>query len=389
MSKKILFWTSSYRPVMGGLQVAVSEIAKHVSSKGYEARILANKYPKFLKSTEKIDNIQVDRFLFISSLNAIIKNRRIDLIIAYIFYKPFTLLKLIAYFFKHKPHIVNLHFPDIQLFECLVLKYIFNFKLIVSLHGDEVTRMNTMKRTSIKRALYQALFNNSEYITTCSESLLSEFLSIFHGIKRKKCIVVHNGVSDIFLNNKVEEKKSGVVFSAARFVHKKGIDLLLDAFYNVDNYKLIVAGGYSQDLDKATLLKLGENTELIGKVTSEKIVEYLTSSMVTVIPSRAEPYGIFVAEALCSGSPVVTTNVGGIPEVISRAIKGLSAEQIEIFYEWVKVVEPNTGCMKDGFDAIISNRQDICDYLSIIEIIREGFSWDESLVKYDKIINSL
>ena len=52
--------------------------------------------------------------------------------------------------------------------------------------------------------------------------------------------------------------------------------------------------------------------------------------LITIIPSLIEPYGIFVAEALCSGSPIVATNVGGIPEVVNIAKNKLRTKKIEI-----------------------------------------------------------
>ena len=57
------------------------------------------------------------------------------------------------------PDVVNLHFPDHQLFECYLLKHLFRFKLVISLHGKEVERMVSLENRSLKRFFYKKLFN--------------------------------------------------------------------------------------------------------------------------------------------------------------------------------------------------------------------------------------
>ncbi|MFL3015358.1 MAG: glycosyltransferase [Candidatus Neomarinimicrobiota bacterium] len=47
-----------------------------------------------------------------------------------------------------------------------------------------------------------------------------------------------------------------------------------------------------------------------------KISSYFSRTSVTVISSRYEAYGIVIVEAICCGSPIVATKVGGIPEII-------------------------------------------------------------------------
>ena len=57
-------------------------------------------------------------------------------------------------------------------------------------------------------------------------------------------------------------------------------------------------------------------SDYIGEISSNEIASYFSRTSLTVIPSRFESYGIVVVEAICSGSPVVATEVGGIPEIV-------------------------------------------------------------------------
>ena len=386
MEKQFLLWTSSYHPRIGGLENASKEYAFYMKEKGWNVHVITNRYPRHLSEQDYLDGIEIVRFSFFHSPFNYIRNLRLDLFFAWLFYKPLTLFKLIVHFFRTRPDVVNLHFPDQQLFECYLLKLMFRFKLIISLHGNEVERMDDLNKKSIRCYFYNKLFYSAEFITGCSQYLLKEFQEIFPQKDSGKCFTVHNGVGELYLTHNVTENKINHIFTAARFVPKKGFELLIEAFQKKTDNALLIAGGNKKELDELGF-EIKNGISLLGKLSPAEMATQLAESKITVIPSITEPYGIIVAEAICCGSPIVATNVGGIPEVIALATEKLSPNEKENFNRWVKLVEPETGSIRAGLNKIMENYSDLKKYIKLISKVRKQFSWSKRLNQFHNVLD--
>ena len=379
--KQFLLWTSSFLPVIGGLQSATLEIGKYLNRNNWDVSVITNRYPRTLKSYETISGLRVSRYTFLTNPFHYLCSGRIDLFFAWLLFKPVTLIKLIIKFIRFKPKVVNLHFPDHQLLECYLLMLLFRFKLIISLHGNEVERMRSLSKRSIRYYLYNKLFTSAVNITGCSEFIVNELQRNFIGINTNKCFPMYNGVSEVFLTKKLNLHKSEYIFCAARFAPIKGLDLIVKAADITNINKLLIAGGHEDDLLKLDI-PVNDSITLLGSLSHDEIANYLSVAQITAIPSRSETYGILVAEAICCGSPVVATNVGGIPEVIALATEKLCPNEIEIFHRWVKLVGANIRSIKNGIDSITKNGASIEEYLLLVSKIKSQFHWPLRLNKY-------
>ena len=357
----------------------------YMRKQGWDVHIITNRYPRSLLGQECLDGIKIVRYSFYHSPLNYIRNHRLDLFFAWLFLKPVTLFKLIVHFYQTRPDVVNLHFPDQQLFECYLLKLMFRFKLIISLHGNEVERMGILKKRTLRYYFYEKLFYSVEYITGCSKYLLDEFQKIFPQIESGKYFTIHNGVGELYLTQNVTENKINHIFTAARFVPKKGFELLIEAFQKKTDHVLLIAGGNKKELDELGF-EIKNGISLLGKLSPAEMATQLAESKITVIPSIIEPYGIIVAEAICCGSPVVATNVGGIPEVIALAKRNFSEEEEKVFNTWVKLVEPETGSIRVGLNKIMENYSGLEEYIKLVPKVRKQFSWSKRLDQYHNIL---
>ena len=95
----------------------------------------------------------------------------------------------------------------------------------------------------------------------------------------------------------------------------KGLPILLKAVESLPAY-LVIAGEGPQRSYLASIVRahgLGDRVQLLG--SRSDVPELLAAVDLFVLPSYSESFGIAVAEALLAKTPVVATNVGGIPEV--------------------------------------------------------------------------
>ena len=125
-------------------------------------------------------------------------------------------------------------------------------------------------------------------------------------------------------------------------------------------------------------LRKEKNIDLIGPISKIEIAKYLSMAQLTAIPSKMEAYGILLAEALCCGSPVVITNVGGVSETISLAKNNLNSNEKEIFDQFVILVEPDAFSIKNGIETLM-NSYTISQYLELVPKIRTEFKWSKRL----------
>lgn len=62
--------------------------------------------------------------------------------------------------------------------------------------------------------------------------------------------------------------------------------------------------------------KLGDNVHFWGALSQSAVFRLLKGCDIFVLPSRYEAFGIVLLEAMAAEKPIISTNVGGIPEIL-------------------------------------------------------------------------
>lgn len=118
----------------------------------------------------------------------------------------------------------------------------------------------------------------------------------------------------------LETKKEDYYVTASRFVPYKKIDLIVEAFSQMPDKKLIVIG---DGPDSGKIKKLaGKNIEFLGHLPNASLKQYLQKAKAFVF-AAIEDFGIMPIEAQACGTPVIAYGRGAILETIIPHQTGL------------------------------------------------------------------
>jgi len=109
----------------------------------------------------------------------------------------------------------------------------------------------------------------------------------------------------------------------ASLIPRKGPKYLIEAFAkikkNFPDYQLIMVGTGPEETSLKTLaenLEISQNIQFIPHLSQAEVANLLQKAKIFVLPSLEEALGMVAVEALASGTPVVASRVGGIPEAV-------------------------------------------------------------------------
>lgn len=118
----------------------------------------------------------------------------------------------------------------------------------------------------------------------------------------------------------------------SRLVYRKGIDLLVAIIPRIcemfPNVKFLIAGDGPKKVDLEQMrdeLLLHDRVELMGPVPSEEARNVLVRGHIFLNTSLTEAFCMAIVEAACCGLLVVSTKVGGVPEVLPSTMLKLSS----------------------------------------------------------------
>lgn len=345
--EKIAIITSGYLPIPsvkgGGVEVLVDNlILQNESSQKVEFSVFSCYDPD---ADQLSSEYEKSKFVYVKT------NLMIKLIDKYIYFVASKILK------KSKPYSYRYIFQRIA--------YIFRVSNLLSKSNYDkvIIENNVFLLTALKRKKNYKKYNGKYYLHLHNEILndfnnysilesaskilcVSDYLrSItskkFKQINRNKFDVVLNGIDlnrfriidSVKIINSLRQKfmvkESDFVFLyTGRIAEEKGILELLNAFSKIDdpNTKLLIVGSsffgtnVKSDFERKVeqvANKMKERIIFTGYISNDKLYEIYNVADISVLPSVwGEPAGLTMIESICSGTPVVTTNSGGIPEYV-------------------------------------------------------------------------
>ncbi len=207
---------------------------------------------------------------------------------------------------------------------------------------------DTLPRHPLSSAIraFAFLSRNARFIAV-SQSTANSFqgrfplgarlLAIHNGVDLRMFPVKQSGVS-AFRQSLGLSESDFLVCAIGQICARKGLLELINALgrirHQAPSIHLAVVGKvvfrheeeYLNALNAATeRLGLGERVHFTGALSNVSPV--LQAADLLILNSRDEPFGLVLIEAMASGTPVLATRVGGIPEIVTDAKNGWLVER--------------------------------------------------------------
>lgn len=201
---------------------------------------------------------------------------------------------------------------------------LFGKKLIVHLHssGPEFSIGGKY------RELYRYSLTHADKVILLSNTWEQEAINAFH-LPKEKMEVLYNPCPTVKASTP-EEREKYILF-AGTLTHRKGYDDLIKAFAKISprhpDWRLKLAGNGEIENGRSLARQCGmENkVDFLGWVNGEEKDKVFRHASIYCLPSYSEGFPMGVLDAWAYHLPVVTTPVGGIPDV------GIDEENIMLF----------------------------------------------------------
>ena len=166
-------------------------------------------------------------------------------------------------------------------------------------------------------------FQEAKTVVAVSERIKQELIVI--DVPAEKIRVILNGVDgDEFFTGVGNRRQFGLpedvslaLFAGDIRTPRKNLDTVLNALVKVPELHLAVVGAPERSPypELAKNLGVGERVHFLG--FRRDVPEIMKAVDFFVFPSRYEPFGMVVSEAMATGLPVITTAISGVAEIVT------------------------------------------------------------------------
>jgi glycogen(starch) synthase len=217
----------------------------------------------------------------------------------------------------------------------IALSEFYDVPMISTIHATEAGRHSGWVAGSLSRQVHAVeswLVRESDSLITCSASMSDEITELF-GPGLAEITVIRNGIDAARWPFATRRPHTGPpeLLYVGRLEYEKGVHDAIAALPRIrrahPGATLTIAGeGTQQDwlVEQARKHRVRKATRFVGRLDHDELLKLLHRADVAVLPSHYEPFGLAALEAAAAGTPLVTSNIGGLGEAVIDNETGLS-----------------------------------------------------------------
>ncbi|WP_372744174.1 N-acetyl-alpha-D-glucosaminyl L-malate synthase BshA [Lutibacter sp.] len=309
-------------PTFGGSGVVATELGMALAQKGHHVHFITYKQPvrlDFISNDIHFHEVFVEEYPLFQ-------------------FQPYELAlssKMVEVVLAHDLEILHVHYAIPHAYAAYMAKQMLkekgvDIKVVTTLHGTDITLVGS--HPNYKTAVEFSI-NNSDVVTTVSESLKRDTLRLFKITKEIK--VIHNFIdfekypqisdSECQRSNIASENERIITHISNLRPVKRAKDVI-EIFYKIQKEipsKLLLVG---EGPDRENIENLAKDLGILNKIlflgNSNEVNKLLCYSDLFLLPSETESFGLAALEAMAAKTPVISTNSGGLPEVNIQGVTG-------------------------------------------------------------------
>lgn len=312
-------------PTFGGSGVVATELGKALAAHGHEVHFITYNQPA------RLDFFSANLFYHEVSIS---KYPLFD-------FPPYELAlssKLVDVVRFEKLDLLHVHYAIPHASAAFMAKQILktygiNIPVITTLHGTDITLVG--KDPSYNPVVTFSI-NQSDGVTAVSENLKTDTLAHFNITKDIKVIPNFIDLARFSLKPRDHFKKAiapdeeRIIIHTSNFRKVKRTADVIRIFKKINDKipsKLLMVGDGPERANNEKIcrgLDICQDVRFLGK--QDAIEEILSVSDLFLMPSESESFGLAALEAMACKVPVIATNVGGLPELVTHGESGFMSD---------------------------------------------------------------
>ncbi len=305
-------------PTYGGSGVVATELGKELAGRGHDVHFISYALPIRLTMNERIFFHEVEVLTY-----PLFEYPPYDLVLA---------TKMAEVMTRYDLDILHVHYAIPHSISAYLAKKMLTDRVVpfvTTLHGTDITLVgNDRSYLPITRFGIE----QSDAVTAVSEYLRRRTIEEFQ-VQRPVTVVpnfvdcdVYDRATDKGLRRKFANDDEGILIHISNFRPVKRVEDVIAIFAEVRKKakaRLLMVGD-GPERPKAEWLAnthgIAKDVLFVGK--QNEMNRLLSVSDILLLPSELESFGLVALEAMACEVPVIATQVGGIPEVVSHGVDG-------------------------------------------------------------------
>jgi teichuronic acid biosynthesis glycosyltransferase TuaC len=241
----------------------------------------------------------------------------------------------------------------------------FGKKVTITARGSDITKIPQYR---LPRKMIRWAADEAAAIITVCEALKTSLVAL--GVAPEKIRVLRNGVDLAMFRPRDRDAArqryrfdGTILLSVGHLIPRKGHDLAIKALQYLPEKQLVIVGDGPEHANLTALagrIGVANRVRFLGQIAHDELPDLYTAADIGLLLSTQEGWANVLLESMACGTPMVATDAGGTPEVMTTPVAG------ELVYERSAIV------VARAIEGLLARRPD----RAAVRRYAEGFNWD-------------